>query len=190
MAFLAGGDVEDASGDVPHVFLRQWQQSDLASLIALNSDPEVMKFFPRTLSASESREMLVRLQRGIAEQGWGLWAVEVAGVCAGFTGLARPTFQAHFTPCVEIGWRLRCEYWGKSIAFAAARQALDFAFTHLKLAEVVSFTSTANVRSQRLMQRLGFSHTAADDFLHPALAENDSLCPHVLYRLRRPPTRL
>ena len=171
-----------AAVNLPTVRLRQWRQSDLEALVALNADPDVMEFFPRTLTPDESQAMLDRLHTGIADRGWGFWAVDVDGVCAGFTGLGVPTFKAHFTPCVEIGWRLHRAYWGKSIAYAAACQTLDYAAKTLGLSEVVSFTSVLNIRSQRLMQRLGLSTTPADDFLHPSLDESDRLRPHVLYR--------
>lgn len=125
---------------------------------------------------------MLRFRRGIDERGWGLWAVEVEGCYAGFTGLSEPRFTAAFTPCVEIGWRLRQEYWGRGIAFAAARQACHYAFETLRLKELVSFTTVGNERSRRLMERLGFSHDPADDFQHPTLEETHPLRPHVLYR--------
>jgi RimJ/RimL family protein N-acetyltransferase len=114
--------------------------------------------------------------------------VEVDGVFAGFTGLSQPRFEAHFTPCVEIGWRFRREYWGRGIAYAAALQAESFAFDHLKLSELVSFTTASNTRSRRLMERLGFARNERDDFLHPSLPEESPLRPHVLYRKHNLPS--
>ncbi|MCI0745209.1 MAG: GNAT family N-acetyltransferase [Verrucomicrobia subdivision 3 bacterium] len=126
---------------------------------------------------------MARQRARIAERGWGLWVVDVNGQFGGFTGLAEPKFTAHFTPCVEIGWRLRKEFWGKGIAFAAAQQAMAYAFTELKLAELVSFTTAINLRSRRLMDRLGFSHDPNDDFDHPDIAAGHPLRRHVLYRV-------
>jgi RimJ/RimL family protein N-acetyltransferase len=164
--------------------LRQWRESDLPALAALNADPEVMRHFPRPLTARESEEMLLRLKQSIEQHGWGLWAVDVDGTCAGFTGLAKPCFAAAFTPCVEVGWRLARAFWGQSIAFEAARKAISYASSDLALEELVSFTTVANVRSRRLMERLGFLRNPAEDFLHPSLAPDDPLRPHVLYRKR------
>ena len=152
---------------------------------AMNADAEVMRYFPQTLSLEESRESLHRLRAGIAERGWGLWAVEVDGVFAGFTGLAVPRFAAPFQPCVEIGWRFRREFWGRSIAYRAALLAQAYAFEQLALTELVSFTAVANAPSRRLMERLGFVHSVAEDFLHPALPADSPLRLHVLYRKRR-----
>jgi RimJ/RimL family protein N-acetyltransferase len=165
-----------------NISLRQWLDSDLEPYAAMNCDPEVMQFFPALLDRQQTAASLAR-QRGLIDQrGWGLWAVEVDGNFAGFTGLAVPGFQADFTPCVEIGWRLRREYWGRGIASQAARQALKHGFDTLKLPEIVSFTAVANARSRRLMERLDFSHFLAGDFDHPSIPEGHQLRRHVLYR--------
>jgi ribosomal-protein-alanine N-acetyltransferase len=166
------------------VILRPWIDADQAPFAAMNADPVVMEHFPATLSAEESDALLRRLYADIERRGWGLWAVEVNRKFAGFTGLAEPAFEAHFTPCTEIGWRLRREFWGQGLAFEAARLALDFAFQELRLDEVVSFTAKSNERSQHLMKSLGMQRHPSDDFEHPALPEGHPLKPHVLYRLR------
>ncbi len=170
----------------PTICLRQWRDDDLGPFAAMNADPEVMRYFPAALTQAESDAVLHRLRAGIDQRGWGLWAVDVDGALAGFTGLSEPKFKAHFTPCVEIGWRLRREFWGRGIAYAAARQAESFAFGPLKLAELVSFTTATNLPSRRLMERLGFTHDPADDFLHPQLPPDSPLRPHVLYRKANP----
>jgi RimJ/RimL family protein N-acetyltransferase len=152
----------------------------------MNADAEVMRFFPCPLSSDESRAALARYREAIERRGWGLWVVEVDGRFAGFTGLWEPTFTTTFTPCVEIGWRFAREYWGRSIAFSAARKAETYAFSTLHLSELVSFTTHGNMRSRRLMERLGFARDPLDDFLHPSLPENHALRPHVLYRKKKP----
>lgn len=166
--------------------LRQWRDDDVEPYAEMNADPEVMRFFPKPLTKKESKESLDRLRSRIDQRGWGLWVVEVNSAFAGYTGLAEPTFSAHFTPCVEIGWRLRREYWGRGIAYAAALTAQTFAFERLMLPELVSFTSAINTRSRRLMERLGFSRKKEEDFLHPLLAPDSPLRPHVLYRKLNP----
>ncbi len=164
------------------IVLRQWKESDLEPFAAMNADPEVMRFFPKPLALEESALSMARARARIEEHGWGWWAVEVDGAFAGFTGLAEPRFAAHFTPCVEIGWRLRKEFWGQGIGFEAAKQAMAYAFGELKLRELVSFTAAVNLRSRRLMERLGFLHDSDDDFDHPEIAEGNWLRRHVLYR--------
>jgi RimJ/RimL family protein N-acetyltransferase len=167
------------------VKLRQWRDSDLAPLSEMNADPEVMRFFPAPLRRDESKAFLLRQRAAIDREGWGLWAVDVNGAFAGLTGLSTPSFSAHFTPCVEIGWRLRREFWGRGVAYAAARQAEAAAFRELDLAELLSWTATVNLRSIKLMERLGFTRDPREDFLHPKIPANHPLQAHVLYRKKR-----
>jgi RimJ/RimL family protein N-acetyltransferase len=108
---------------------------------------------------------------------------------AGFVGLQVPGFEAHFTPGVEIGWRLAVALWGQGHATEAARAALDLAFGLLGLAEVVAYTVPANLPSRRVMGRLGMRHDAQGDFEHPHLPPGHPLHPHLLYRLRRADSR-
>ncbi len=126
---------------------------------------------------------LANLRRDIDEGGWGLWAVEIDRALAGFIGLAEPNFPARFLPCVEIGWRFHRQFWGQGYALEAARIALRFAFERLQLREVVSFTAQLNERSQRLMRRLGMTHSPPDNFEHPLIPVGHPLRPHVLYRI-------
>jgi RimJ/RimL family protein N-acetyltransferase len=167
--------------------LRPWRDDDLPAFAALNADPRVMEFFPKPLDRAESDAFAARIREGIDSRGFGLWAVEVPGVAdfVGFVGLLVPQFEAHFTPCVEIGWRLAREHWGRGYASEAARAALDFGFRSLVLDQIVSFTVPGNWRSRRVMERIGMTHTPADDFDHPALPEGHALRRHVLYRIDR-----
>ena len=167
--------------------LRQWREEDLAPFAALNADPQVMEFFPKVLTRAESDAVAGRIRDHFARHGFGLWAVEAPGAAdfVGFVGLAVPSFEAHFTPCVEIGWRLAREHWGHGYATEAASAALAFGFGARALDEIVAFTVPANIASRRVMGRLGMRRLPADDFEHPAIAEGHPLRPHVLYRLRR-----
>jgi RimJ/RimL family protein N-acetyltransferase len=167
------------------VCLRQWRDADREAFAAMNSDARVMEFFRSCLSRVESDTMVDYMQKHFSEHGFGLWAVEVPGVAPfiGFAGLDVPQFSAHFTPCVEVGWRLAFEYWGHGYATEAARLALGYGFRSLALAEVVSYTSVMNHRSRAVMERLGMCRDPADDFDYPRLPEGHPLRRHVLYRL-------
>jgi RimJ/RimL family protein N-acetyltransferase len=167
--------------------LRQWRDEDLGPFAELNGDPETMRFFPAPPSREESDQLAARERRQIEEEGWGLWAVEVVGGAGfiGFVGLARPSFEARFTPAVEVGWRLARDHWGHGYATEAGRAALAHGFEDLGLEEIVSFTSPLNEPSWRVMQRLGLSHDPADNFEHPRVPVGHPLRLHVLYRLSR-----
>lgn len=165
--------------------LRQWKDSDLEPFIDMNANPEVMRYFPAPLTPAESTASFERLRRAIDERGWGFWAVDVDHTFAGFTGLNVPAFDAPFTPRIEIGWRFLPEFWGRGLATRAAREALRFGFDELKLAEIVSFTAEINMRSRKLMERLGFNQDVNGDFDHPSIPVGHALRRHVLYRKTR-----
>jgi ribosomal-protein-alanine N-acetyltransferase len=165
--------------------LRGWTDADKAPFAAMNADPRVMELFPSVLSTEDSDALIARTMAAFREEGFGLWAVERRRDRAllGFVGLAAPAWEAAFTPCVEIGWRLAFDAWGHGYATEAGRAVLEFAFERLRLGEVVSFTSGVNRRSRAVMERLGMSRDAADDFDHPRLPAGHPLRRHVLYRL-------
>jgi RimJ/RimL family protein N-acetyltransferase len=179
-------------GSVPELrterlLLRGWRESDLAPFAALNADPRVMEHFPSRLTRAESDFAVERIAEHFAHHGFGLWAVEAPGMAAflGFVGLSVPRFEAAFTPCVEVGWRLAREHWGRGFAPEAARAALRFGFEEIGLDEIDSFTVPANTKSRRVMEKIGMGHDPADDFDHPGLPAGHPLQRHVLYRLRR-----
>jgi RimJ/RimL family protein N-acetyltransferase len=167
--------------------LRPWREADKAPFAALNNDPRVYATLAGPMTRIDSDAFADRITAHIDAHGWGLWAVEVPDVAdfIGFVGLSRPRFEAHFIPCVEIGWRLAFEHWQHGYATEAARAVLDFGFDALNLPEIVSFTTVGNMRSRAVMERLGFAHDARDDFDHPMLAVEHPLRRHVLYRKRR-----
>jgi len=169
------------------LWLRRWQLEDREPFARLNSDPRVVEFLPRLLSREESDTLADRIEAHFQRHGFGLWVVEVPGITrfAGFVGLSIPRFEAVFTPCIEIGWRLDADHWNHGYATEGARAALAFGFRSLDLDEILSFTVPANVRSRRVMEKIGMTHTASDDFDHPALPEGHPLRRHVLYRPAR-----
>jgi RimJ/RimL family protein N-acetyltransferase len=167
----------------PRLLLRRWRASDRVPFARINADPRVMEFLPAVLDREQSDALMARIERHFDEHGFGLWAVEIPGVveCAGYVGLAVPRFESHFTPCVEIGWRLASAHWGQGYATEGARAALAFGFEQRGLREIVSFTVPENIRSRRVMERIGMTRTPADDFDHPTAPER--LRRHVLYRI-------
>jgi ribosomal-protein-alanine N-acetyltransferase len=167
--------------------MRRWREEDLEPFAALNADPEVMEHFVAPLTRMESDAFAARIEERFGEHGYGLWALEVkaTGEFIGFTGLVLQTFPAHFTPAVEIGWRLARRAWGHGYASEAARAALDHGFGPAGLDEIVSMTAATNLRSQRVMERIGMHRDPADDFDHPNVPSGSPLQPHVLYRITR-----
>ena len=169
------------------LLLRNWRPDDAEPFAAMNADARVVEHLPAALTRAQSDDLVARIEAHTEKHGFGLWAVEIPGTApfAGFLGLGVPRFEASFTPCVEIGWRLAAEHWGRGYATEGALAALAFGFESLDLGEIVSFTSTENVRSRRVMEKLGMEWDPADDFDHPVLPEGHRLRRHVLYRLGR-----
>jgi RimJ/RimL family protein N-acetyltransferase len=165
------------------LILRRWRDGDRDAFSMLNADPRVMQFFPECLTREQSDSIIDRIEKHFDAHGFGLYAAELraTGEFAGFIGLAVPTFEAFFTPCVEIGWRLAVAHWNQGLATEGARAVLEFAFTEIELKEVVSFTTRGNLPSRRVMEKLGMYY--AGDFDHPRIPEGHPLRPHVLYRM-------
>lgn len=166
--------------------LRQWLLEDKEPFALLNADAKVMEFFPEILSRTESDAMADRISSLIAARGWGFWAVELAetGKFLGFVGLHTPALELPFCPCVEVGWRLIYESWGKGYAPEAALEALRFGFEMLELEEIVAFTAVQNVRSQKVMQKIGMRKDEYE-FDHPNVPVGNPLRRHHLYKLSR-----
>ena len=167
--------------------LRRWREDDREPFSRLNADPVVMEHFPDRLTREKSDQLVDRIEADFEAQGYGLWAAEVPGVAPfiGFVGLNIAKFEAHFTPALEVGWRLDRPYWGNGYASEGGRAALGFAFGELGVDEVVSFTNVQNERSRRVMERLGLQRDPRDDFEHPNLPEGHRIRSFVLYRIGR-----
>ena len=168
------------------LLLRRWREGDVEPFARMNADPVVMEHFPSLLTREQSAAMVERIERHFDAGGFGLWAAEVPAVAPfiGFVGLQRVPFEAHFTPAVEVGWRLDPAHWGHGYATEAALACLDLGFGPLGLEEIVSMTTPGNVRSWRLMERIGMHRDSADDFDHPRIAECHPIRRHIVYRLR------
>lgn len=178
--------------------LRRWTDADREPFAELNADPDVVEFLAGPLTRAESDDLIDRIEATFDTHGLGWWAVEVAatGRFAGFTGLSPVTFEATAVdaadrllvgpPAVEVGWRLARHTWGHGYASEAARAAVADGFERCGLGEILSFTAVDNVRSRRVMERVGMTHRPDEQFDHPRLPEGHRLRRHVLYRLPAP----
>jgi RimJ/RimL family protein N-acetyltransferase len=167
------------------LLLRRWREQDLDPWAEMNADAEVMEHFPAPLSRAQSAHFIERIEACFQERGYGEWAVELPGEagfigCVGLAPVERRDFP--FAPSVELAWRLRRPYWGRGLASEAAAAAMAFAFGELELQALVAYTAERNLRSQRVMERLGMRRDPGEDFAHPSLSVGHPLRPHVLYR--------
>jgi RimJ/RimL family protein N-acetyltransferase len=167
------------------LLLRRWRDDDREPFARMNADPVVMEHFAAALTRAQSDAFIKVIEADFDRHGFGLWAIEIIGGAPfiGFVGLNVPRFDAHFTPAVEVGWRLDRDHWGRGYATEGARSALEAGFVDAGLEQIVSFTSTGNVRSQRVMERIGMHRDPGGDFDHPNLPMSHRLARHVLYRI-------
>jgi ribosomal-protein-alanine N-acetyltransferase len=171
----------------PRLLLRQWGDADAEPFAAMSADPEVTALLLGPFDRARSDEWVAWARNFWRENGYGQWIVEIPGEAefAGVVGLTRIPWEAPFTPAVEAAWRLARKFWGRGIAFEAARAVLEDGFARLGLDEIVAITTPPNERSRRLMERLGMVRDLAGDFDHPRVPDGHPLQRHVLYRLRR-----
>lgn len=169
------------------LLLRPLRADDERALAAMNADPAVMRYYPAPLTERESAQALRQNLEHRQHYGFGLYAVERIGV-AGLIGCVGPKvsqFEAHFTPCVELAWRLMSPHWNQGLATEAATAVCHAAWRQTPLQELVALTAQINRPSQKVMRKLGMTRKLSDDFDHPAVPDNSPLKPHVLYRLQR-----
>ncbi len=172
--------------ETKRLLLRPWEERDLDPFASMNRDPEVMEYFPDLLTRDESRQRIERQNQRLREDGFAFLAVEelATSTFVGWIGLGRVPFDASFAPAVEIGWRLARDFWGQGYASEGARACLRYGFEVLDLPEIVAFTFEGNARSRALMARIGMRQDIEASFMHPNLASDHWLAPHVLYRAR------
>ena len=163
------------------LLLRRWREADRAEFHHLNSDPAVMATIGPVMSRADSDAFMNRIEQRFSEHAFGLWCVDLAGEPIGFTGLSVPWFRNG----VEVGWRIRSEFWGHGYAPEAATECLRYAFDDLALEEVISFTASINHKSRRVMEKIGLERDLHADFQHPGVPDGSLLRPHVLYRITR-----
>lgn len=172
--------------ETERLILRTWEQKDAEPYFHINQDPKVLEFLRGPLTMQQINDFIPAVNQHQEKHGYTLWATELkeTGQLIGFVGLNYTDWPAPFTPAVEIGWRLGSQYWQKGYATEAAKASLDYGFKKCKLQEIVSFTVPANIRSIRVMEKIGLKRDWNGDFSHPKLPIDHQLSLHVLYRLK------
>ncbi|KYG64138.1 GNAT family acetyltransferase [Bdellovibrio bacteriovorus] len=172
--------------ETERLIIRRWKPEDLDSFAALCADPEVMEHFPATLSRQETQSLIDRMNTNHNKDGYSFMACELksTGDFIGFVGLSYFTQETHFSPCVEVGWRLHKRFWGQGYAPEGAKAVIKYAFEVLKVPEVIAMTAVGNLNSRRVMEKIGMTYNPQDDFDHPKVEDGHRLKRHVLYRIK------
>ncbi len=175
--------------ETDRLILRTFEMTDLDAMTKINQDPKVMEFFPGLQDKEQTKSFIERVQKHYNEYGYSIFAVEIkeTNIFIGFVGLLRIAFNEHFTPATEIGWRLSSTYWGRGYATEAACAVLHYAFNVLNLEQIVAHTVVNNIKSRRVMEKLGMTRNIDDDFDHPKLDINSPLRRQILYKIAKQP---
>lgn len=173
--------------ETERLFLRTWEEKDIEPYFLMNQNPKVIEYLmgPMTMEQVKGFAELQNIQQ--KERNYSLWAVELksSGEFIGFIGLKYTDWEAHFTPAVEVGWRLDSKYWGNGYAPEGAKACLDYGFNKIGLEEIVSLTTPANVNSIKVMEKIGLERDLNGDFKRPLPEKYQLLSQHVLYRLKK-----
>ncbi|AIL65663.1 hypothetical protein NOVO_06565 [Rickettsiales bacterium Ac37b] len=171
--------------ETERLLLRTWKKEDADIYFQINQDLKVIEFLCGSLTMEQVVKFIDAVNINQEKHGYTLWATELkkTGELIGFIGLNYTNFAAHFTPAVEVGWRLGSKYWGKGYATEGAKSSIEYGFNRCKLKKIVSFTVPANLRSIGVMERIGLKRDFGGDFAHPKLERNHPLSLHILYRL-------
>lgn len=171
--------------ETERLILRTWRKEDAQTYFQINEDPKVAEFVRGPLTMEQINDFITAVNKQQEKHGYTLWAVQLkeTGELMGFIGLNYTDWEAHFTPAVEVAWRLGSQYWGKGYATEGAKASLDYGFKQCGLKEIVSFTVPLNIRSIRVMEKIGLKRDMNGDFVHPKLSADHPLSQHILYRL-------
>ncbi|WP_119343853.1 GNAT family N-acetyltransferase [Facilibium subflavum] len=172
--------------ETKRLILRTWRQTDLPLMSEINQNPKVMYYFPERQSIMQTKAFIDKCMDHYKKHGFTFYALELKGTgeFIGFTGIAQVGFVSHFTPAVEIGWRLAYRHWGEGFAPEAAQAVLTLGFDCFHLPEIIAFCVKENQNSRRVMEKIGMQYDPQGDFDHPKLAQDSLLKGHVLYRLK------
>ncbi|WP_338792085.1 GNAT family N-acetyltransferase [Bernardetia sp. MNP-M8] len=164
---------------------RNWKDCDTENLFALNSDKDIMEFFPYLPSLEQTKDFIERMTTQFENNGFCYFAVDELETeeFIGFIGITEQTFEADFTPCVDIGWRLDKKYWNKGYASEGAKRSLEFAFNDIKLESIKAVAPKINLKSRKVMEKIGMKYVK--DFKHPALKDDKRLENCVLYEINK-----
>ena len=167
------------------LILRDWNRNDIKPYYMINQDPKVIEYLPSSMTLEQVEDFVEKMNKQLQKKNYTLFAVELkkTGEFMGFTGLNHTDFSSFFTPAVEIAWRLGSQFWGMGYATEASEAVLRFGFKTIKLEEILSFTTPKNLRSIRVMEKIGLTRDLNGDFLHPKLNKDHNLAHHVLYKI-------
>lgn len=140
--------------ETERLYLREWVPDDWKRFRPLATDPRVLRYIGhgKPWTDEQIRNRIANWIEVGRQRGWILWPVihrddaELIGFCGFWDG---------FAPDVEIGWRLRHEYWGQGLATEAATAVMEYGFRRWGFSRLISVAQPENKASLRIMEKLG-----------------------------------
>jgi len=162
---------------------RNWIHEDFDEFAKLNSDEEVMEFFPNTLTTDEVKVLFKKLKSHFSENGFTYYATDILATSEfiGMIGLASQQYKSKYTPAIDIGWRLKRKAWGKGFATEGAKRCLAYGFNNLGIKKIISVCTTNNTKSEHVMKKIGMYKKG--EFNHPELSKHPELEKHLCYEI-------
>lgn len=164
---------------------RNWKDSDIEFMHQINSDEEVMEFFPSIPTKKETETFVLKMQHQFADKGFCYFAVDIlkTNEFIGFIGISEQTYKTDFSPFIDIGWRLKKSSWNKGYATEGAKACLNYAFQKLNLKTIYSVAPILNIKSQRVMLKIGMKKHST--FVHPKIPNDSILKSCIVYKIKK-----
>ncbi len=140
--------------ETERLYLREWVPDDWKRFRPLATDPRVLRYIGhgKPWTDEQIKNRIANWIEVGRQRGWILWPVihredaELIGFCGFWDG---------FAPDVEIGWRLRPDYWGQGLATEAATAVMEYGFQRWGFPRLISVAQPENKASLRIMEKLG-----------------------------------
>ncbi len=146
----------------PRLYLRQFTLADAPLLLALNSDPEVLKYLhePSLENEAHAIEILNTIIFPQYENNLGRWAVHIKDTNE-FIGWCGLKYLAENDE-IDLGYRFMKKHWGNGYAYESAKHVLDYGFNTLNLKSIIGRAHIENIASIKVLQKIGM-HFVKDE---------------------------
>lgn len=173
--------------ETERLILRLPEDRDVPALRVMFANPEVMADLA-PVKDDEGTAATLAKHDGFRHEGLGFWVVERRedGALVGFCGLKRGDAHNPIAGEVEAGWIIDQPYWRQGYAFEAMEAAIAWGWANTDASRIVAITSAVNVKSQKLMERLGMVRLSDGDFEHALFPEGHRLRSTVTFAINRP----
>lgn len=163
--------------ETKRLLLKPTEQSDFDNLLALRSDPDVMKYAEKGIQTKNDIQHFLDITIPFQKKyGYDLCSIfeKSTGDFVGQAGLFHTT-NTDEPSDVEIGFSLHKKYWGKGYATELVRALIQWGFKHLSVKRLVAFTRPENQASHYVLKKSGLISVGIS---------SDGLCKYEIYSVK------